>query len=79
MGSLENFHQETIRRLQSGELQLGVSKMAGADRRSVAFSKLFTLFPFFAAASYCASSWGTWTTRGGGSSSVRLSHSMSAY
>ena len=46
MGSLENFHQETIRRLQSGELQLGVSKMAGADRRSVAFSKLFTLFPY---------------------------------
>ena len=57
MGSLENFHQEIVQRLQSGELQLGVSKMAGAAPSSVAYSKSWTLFPFVAAAGYCVILW----------------------
>ena len=57
MGSLENFHQAIMQRIQSGELQLGVSKMAGADPRSIAFSKFWTMFPFLAAAAYAAILW----------------------
>ena len=50
MGSLENFHQEIMRRLQSSELQLEVTKAMGGDPNSVAFSKFWTLFSYFAAA-----------------------------
>lgn len=46
MGSLENFHHGIMKRVRSGELELGISKMAGTDSHSVAFSAFWTLFAF---------------------------------
>ena len=57
MSSTENFHNEIVRRLQSGELLLGVSKMAGANTTSIAFSQFWTLFPFLSVVAYIATPW----------------------
>ena len=43
MGSTENFHREIVRRLQSGELRLGVDRSFASNSKSVAFSKFWTL------------------------------------
>ena len=75
MGSLENFHQEIMRRLQSSELQLGGDQ--GDGRRTLTRSpsrSLWTLFSFLCrcglvSAIVCEHLDGT---RGGGSSSARL-------
>ena len=45
MGSDENFHRAMMQRVQSGELQLGVSRMAGTNSGSIAYSRFWTLFP----------------------------------
>ena len=50
MGSLDNHHREITGRIQARELYLEVIKEAGADPNSVAFSKFWTLFSFYAAA-----------------------------
>ena len=50
MGGLENYHREITARIRAGKLRLEVIKEAGADPNSVAFSKFWTLFPFYAAA-----------------------------
>ena len=57
VSSLDNYHREIIDRVQTGDLQLGVSKMAGADRRSIAFSKFWTSFPFLAVVSCVGIPW----------------------
>ena len=57
MGSEENCHREIMRRLQSGELQLGVSKMAGVSSGSIAFSGFWTSFPFIVTAAYVGMLW----------------------
>lgn len=57
MGSIENYHAEIIRRLQSGELLLGVNKMAGAHQKSIAFSQFWTMFPFLAVGAYIGIPW----------------------
>ena len=48
MGSTENFHREIVRRLQSGELRLGVDRSFASNSKPVAFSKFWTMFSFFA-------------------------------
>ena len=50
MGSAENFHNEIMRRIKSGDLLLGVSKAVGAETGSITFSRFWTLFSFYAAA-----------------------------
>ena len=57
MGSLDNFHQAIMQRVQAGELKLGVSRMAGAEPGSIAFSRFLTLFPFMAVAGYICIPW----------------------
>ena len=57
MGSLDNFHQAIMQRVQAGELELGVSRMAGAEPGSIAFSRFWTLFPFMAVAGYIGIPW----------------------
>ncbi|MDE0002602.1 MAG: hypothetical protein OXQ29_07895 [Rhodospirillaceae bacterium] len=57
MGSLENCHQAIVDRIQSGQLLLGVSKMAGTNPKSVVFSRFWTAFPFVATAGYVAFPW----------------------
>ena len=57
VSSLDNYHREIIDRVQTGDLQLGVSKMAGADQRSIAFSKFWTSFPFLAVVSCVGIPW----------------------
>ena len=57
MGSDENFHRAMMQRVQSGELLLGVSRMAGANSGSIAFSRFWTLFPFVVVAGYIGVPW----------------------
>ena len=40
MGSLDNFHQAIMQRVQAGELKLGVSRMAGAEPGSTRISQV---------------------------------------
>ena len=57
MGSTENFHREIVRRLQSGELRLGVDRSFASNSKSVAFSKFWTLFAFYASAAGLGTAW----------------------
>ena len=57
MGSSDNFHHAIVRRIQSGKLSLGISKMAGAQPSSVAFSRFWTAFVFLAPGTYIAVPW----------------------
>ena len=57
MGSTENFHREIVRRLQSGELRLGVDRSFASNSKSVAFSRFWTLFAFFASAAGLGIAW----------------------
>ncbi len=52
MGSLDNYHLLIMERLESGEMELGVSKMAGASPRSIAFSRFWTTFPLLVTTAY---------------------------
>ena len=54
MGSLDNYHHLIMERLDYGELELGVSKMAGANPQSIAFSKFWTTFPLLVTIVYIA-------------------------
>ena len=54
MGRLSNYHRVIMERLDTGELELGVSKMAGASPQSIAFSRFWTTFPLLVATAYIA-------------------------
>lgn len=57
MSSLQNFHRAVAERVSAGDLQLGVSKMAGADPGSLAFSRFWTSFPYLFTAGYAGALW----------------------
>ncbi|MDE0173446.1 MAG: hypothetical protein OYH76_18720 [Defluviicoccus sp.] len=57
MSSLNNFHQAITTKVTAGDLQLGVSKMAGADPHSIASSRFWTLFPYLFTIGYAGTLW----------------------